>query len=41
MFITNNELFGYLEETDHIFYEGFEELGDVDGVPVIRLIQGS
>ncbi|HMO21155.1 MAG TPA: hypothetical protein PKC98_09325 [Candidatus Melainabacteria bacterium] len=41
MFITNNELFAYLEETDHIFYEGFEELGDVDGVPVIRLIQGS
>ena len=41
MFITNNELFEYLEGTDHIFYEGFEELGDVDGVPVIRLIQGS
>ena len=41
MFISNNELFEFLEGTDHVYYEGYEFLKNDSGIPLVQLIQGS
>ncbi|MBX9692799.1 MAG: hypothetical protein K2Z81_10475 [Cyanobacteria bacterium] len=41
MYLVNNSLYQYLNNSDHVYYEGLEEEGETDGVPTYRLVQGS
>ena len=41
MYLANKALYKFLENADHVFFEGVDPAGDKEGIPKFELVQGS